>query len=371
MNASEVGYVSAIASLSGVGPKRLRVLWNVGEPGRVWERIVDGSIVSVPEIATMLGARRDQVTREWRVQAAAIEPSELARFQQVRGITLLLESDARFPQALRTDVEPPCVLWALGDLDGMAPHRVAIVGTRRCTRYGHDVARRFGEELSRAGISVVSGLALGVDAAAHAGALETQPDGAQPVAIVGTGVDVVYPTRNRTLWERVERTGVIMSESPPGSRADAWRFPARNRLIAALSDVVVVVESQERGGSMYTVDEAILRSIEVRAVPGPITSPSSSGTNRLLADGATPALSAAEIIEHLGYTSKQVLQVQDKPFLGDDAFQVLDALTSGPSTLDELADATGLAVGQVAFTTTQLQAGGQIVRSGGWYERSG
>jgi len=261
---------------------------------------MDGSIKSVPEIATLLGARRDQVIREWRVRATGIEPRELARFQHERGITLLLENDARFPKKLRNDVEPPCALWALGDLDGMAPHHVAIVGTRRCTRYGHDVARRFGEELSRAGISIVSGLALGVDAAAHAGALETRPDGAPPVAIVGTGVDVVYPTRNRTLWHEVERTGVIMSESPPGSRADAWRFPARNRLIAAMADVVVVIESQERGGSMYTVDEAILRSIEVRAVPGPITSPTSSGTNRLLADGAVPALNAVEIIKKKG-----------------------------------------------------------------------
>ena len=142
---------------------------------------------------------------------------------------------------------------------------------------------------------------MGIDGAAHAGA--TEVDGAPPVAVVGSGLDVVYPRRHRSLWQLVAERGVVLSEHPLGSAPVAWHFPARNRLIAALADVVVVVESQERGGSMHTVDEAQRRDVDVMAVPGPVTSRASTGTNRLLADGAEVARDATDVLVKLGLGS--------------------------------------------------------------------
>ncbi len=262
----------------------------------------------------------------------------------------------------------------VGDPNLLARPAVAVVGTRSCTRYGHDVARTLGRDLAEAGVAVVSGLALGVDAAAHQGVLDAASGAAGPVAVVGSGLDVVYPRGNRVLWERVGELGLLLSEAPLGARPEAWRFPARNRLIAALVRLVVVVESGERGGSMHTVDEAAARSVEVGAVPGPITSPASRGTNRLLADGAVPVLGACEVLELLGLdtppeSAQHTGPTHDAAPLGDDARSVVDALTAGPATIAELAEAVEIPFARLAEVTAGLEASGQIVRNGGWYER--
>src|SRR5262249_38747100 len=155
---------------------------------------------------------------------------------------------------------------------------------------GIDVAFELGRDLAAAGVAVVSGLAVGIDASAHAGALHaaTSP----PIAVVGSGLDVIYPRRNAVLWREVERRGLVLSQAPLGALPEKWRFPARNRLIAALADAVVVVESGTTGGSLHTVTEAVRRDRVVYAVPGPVRSDASAGTNRLLADGAVPACDA-------------------------------------------------------------------------------
>ena len=163
---------------------------------------------------------------------------------------------------------------------------MALVGTRAPTRYGIGVAAQFGADLSAAGVSVVSGLALGIDGAAHEGACGA---GAPPVGVVAGGLDHPYPRRHERLWERVASSGVIVSESPAGVPTEKWRFPVRNRLLAALSDVVVVVESRHHGGSRHTVDAAVDRGVPVGAVPGSIRSATSEGANALLAEGGFPA----------------------------------------------------------------------------------
>ena len=165
--------------------------------------------------------------------------------------------------------------------------------TRAPTRYGIGVAAQFGADLAAAGVSVVSGLALGIDGAAHEGACGA---GAPPIAVVAGGLDQVYPTQHERLWERVASAGVIVSESPAGVPTEKWRFPVRNRLLAALSDVVVVVESRHHGGSRHTVDAALERGVPVGAVPGSIRSATSEGTNALLADGAFPVCSSGDIL---------------------------------------------------------------------------
>lgn len=372
MNPSDVGFVTAIASLPGVGPARLATLLDAGVPTAVWEQLVRGGFARDESVTAALGPKAPKLVADWRRAAASLDPVELAQRHETLGIRLLDSDDVDYPEAFRSDIEPPRLLWCKGDPTRVRGRRVAIVGTRRCTRYGHDVARRFGMELAAAGVSVVSGLALGIDAAAHAGALDTGADAGPPVGIVGTGLDVVYPRRNRTLWESVAERGVLFSEAPPGASAEPWRFPARNRLIAALADIVVVVESTDRGGSMYTVDEAITRDVEVRAVPGPITSPTSSGTNRLLADGAAPVLSTAELIGELGLA----VPIGSGSDSGDAAYRdpeeqcVLDVLTTGATTFDELAERSTLSLERLGLVVARLQVEGVVVRSGGWYERA-
>ena len=183
-----------------------------------------------------------------------------------------------YPRRLFEDPQAPAVLFCLGDvaaLNGGAT--AALVGTRAPTRYGIGVAAQFGADLSAAGVSVVSGLALGIDGAAHEGACGA---GAPPIGVVAGGLDQPYPSQHARLWERVVEHGVIVSESPAGVRTQKWRFPVRNRLMAALSDVVVVVESRHHGGSRHTVDAALARGIEVGAVPGSIRSADLRGHER-------------------------------------------------------------------------------------------
>jgi DNA processing protein len=371
----DAGHLTALASLQGVGPSRLRLMLQTWEPAEAWARVRAGTAIREPALAEALGSKAQDLTDAWRSQSAALDPESLAGKASALGLRLLTADDDAFPSVLRSDLEPPMLLWALGDLDAVRSPAVGVVGTRNCTRYGHDVARRTGRELAEAGVPVISGLALGIDAAAHQGSLETTaPGSAAPVGIVGSGLDVVYPSRNRALWQQVAERGVLLSEAPPGAPPERWRFPARNRLIAALSAAVVVVESSERGGSLLTVDEAVARDVEVFAVPGPITVRSSTGTNRLLADGATPYLEVDDVLDQVGRgrSTSPVDRAPDanKAGLAPEEAMLLDALSAGPATLADLAEAVSVPFGQLTLVATQLEAAGRVTRSGGWYEAS-
>ena len=275
-----------------------------------------------------------------------------------------------FPPELDQDLEPPKQLHARGDASALDPRRVAVVGTRRCTAYGRNFARRLGAELTEAGIGVVSGLAIGIDGAVHEGVLDAR---GRPIGVVATGLDVVYPRRHISLWERVGRAGLLLSEQPPGTRPHAWAFPRRNRIIAALAAIVVVVESAAKGGSMHTVDAAIARGIDVMAVPGPVGSVASEGTNRLLVDGVAPVLSAEDVLLALGLeTTPRLLQVppSPRPRLSAAAKQVLGILDFVPEPTDRLVDAAGLPRGAVLVALQELSAAGRAAGGGGWWSRS-
>jgi DNA processing protein len=288
---------------------------------------------------------------------------------QLAGVGVASLGSAAYPAVLAADVEPPGVLFLRGDPGVVCGPRVAIVGTRRCTTYGADVAFDLGHDLAAAGVAVVSGLALGIDGAAHAGALAS--DGAPPIAVVGSGLDVVYPRRHRALWNEVERRGVVLSEAPLGALPERWRFPARNRLLAALADVVVVVESHEAGGSLLTVTEAQRRDRTVMAVPGPVRSSASAGTNRLLADGCAPACDASDVLLALGLSPALARSARDDrepPEDGDRA--VLDALGWQPASFDQLLERTGLGLGALSLALSRLEAGGWLARRSTWYEQA-
>ena len=252
---------------------------------------------------------------------------------------------------------------------------MALVGTRAPTRYGIGVAAQFAADLSAAGVSIVSGLALGIDGAAHEGACGA---GAPPVGVVAGGLDNPYPQRHARLWERVAGSGVIVSESPAGVRTEKWRFPVRNRLLAALSDVVVVVESRHHGGSRHTVDAAAERGIPVGAVPGSIRSATSEGTNALLADGAFPVCSAGDILVALSLAGAAVSVPAGLPTRGPAGpapdpgrdREVYDALSADPASLDELARITGLELAELCGGLERLAQAGLACDVGGWWERA-
>jgi DNA processing protein len=229
------------------------------------------------------------------------------------------------------------------------------------------MAKRLGHDLAEAGVAVVSGLARGIDGAAHLGALHA--NGAPPIGVVGSGLDVPYPKVNEGLWSAVAAHGVLLSEAPPGAPPSAWRFPARNRMIAALADVVVVIESRASGGSMLTVREAAVRGRQVMAVPGSVASPASEGTNQLIYDGCCPVRDALDVLIALGLSTaeRDRTGARRRRPTGDDAR--LFALFDGGDSLDieTIVHSSGCALGEVALALGRLEDAGFLERNGAWW----
>jgi len=335
-----LGWAVLLAGHPGIGPRRLAEL--LSSPG---------------------------AEQAWRELGGdpRVDPDQVLAAHRAAGVEALLVDDPAYPKRLRSDLEPPAVLFVRGDRRAFDATSVAIVGTRRCTGSGAGVARELGRDLTEAGVAIVSGLALGIDGAAHRGVIDA---GGAPVGVVGSGLDVVYPSRHRDLWDRVATDGVLLAEAALGVRPAAWRFPARNRIIAALADVVVVVESHATGGSMHTVNEAIERGRPVMAVPGSVRSPSAAGTNQLIAEGCPPVRDATDVLVALGLTAATRAAAPDPRARPNAAGRaVLAAFDWEPSTLADLAVRTGLPLPELAVALEALLAAGWVDRTGGWYER--
>jgi len=362
----------ALAGLPGMGPARLRALWATSSGPEAWRTVGAGRAHLVPEVAAVLGRGAAEVSTGWARSAAAADVAGL--WQAHSHLTVAVRGDAVTPTRLVDDVEPPVVLFAAGDLEVLAGPTVAIVGTRRCTRAGAEFAHELGLVCARAGVRVVSGLAVGIDTAAHQGVLAAGPGAAPPVGVVGSGLDVIYPARSRSLWGAVIEAGVLVSEYPLGTEPARWRFPARNRLVAALADVVVVVESPRSGGSMYTVDEALRRDRTVFAVPGSVRSVASAGTNWLLSQGAHVACTPDEVLTEVGVTPADEERdtgtlLDPRPRPTGDGRRVLRALGWEAASLDALVRRTGLGLGPLAVALDRLEADRWIDRDGGRVER--
>ena len=285
---------AALAGLPAMGPARLLAFLRHWGPEVAWERVERRVWLRARQIVGSVADDPKRLADLWSARARKTDVASVWQRHVDAGVGVLSLDSRSYPGALIDDLEPPAVLFARGDPNVISGPRVAIVGTRGATQYGLELAFELGHDLATAGVAVVSGLAVGVDGAAHAGALaaETTP----PIAVVGSGLDVVYPRRNASLWREVERRGVLLSEAPLGAAPERWRFPARNRVIAALADVLVVIESREQGGSMHTVAEAERRGRPVFAAPGPVRSATSAGTNRLLRDGAHVLCDAGDVL---------------------------------------------------------------------------
>ncbi|CAB4533289.1 unannotated protein [freshwater metagenome] len=367
-------YLTALASLDQVGPARLRWLLSYGSPELVWQLLRAGKVCDPP---AQLAVKAEQLNK-WVAEANLLNPQELWNKCCALGVGVLALGSAGYPPSLALDLDPPVVLFHLGNPDLISAPSVAIVGTRRATGYGLRVAEELGAGLAQAGVMVVSGLALGIDAAAHAGSLSVGPSGAAVAAVVGAGLDAPCPVRNRKLAQKVAAAGVIFSEVPPYVQAAPWRFPVRNRILAALADVVVVVESAGAGGSMHTVKEALARDIPIMSVPGPIDSRASEGTNRLLSDGAEPCLGVDDILMALGLSNivrgspnKRKLEapLEQRPAPNEAGQRALAAIGWRPVSVEHLGLRSGLEFSQLASTLSWLETHGWIQRTGGWIER--
>jgi DNA processing protein len=278
------------------------------------------------------------------------------------GIRWLACTDAAFPHGLGAIFDSPVGLFLRGSgpVDLLNTAAVAVVGARSCSAYGSQVARMVGRELAAAGLVVVSGMARGVDGEAHRGALEA---GGRTVAVLGCGVDRNYPAAHSDLARRICEHGLVVSEYAPGVEPAPWRFPARNRIIAGLAAVTVVVEARERSGALITADLALEEGREVFAVPGEITSALSAGTNRLLAVGAAPLTQVEDVLRSFGFEREQAPATE----LGESSAAVLARVRDASSGADELALAVGLDAGALAAALSELEVAGLVAEAAGVY----
>jgi DNA processing protein len=359
--------VLGLASLEGMTPARLLALTDGRTAEQAWAEVVRGGAASGPA-GHLLVPRPAELAAAWSRAADAIDLGELWRRHVAAGLVVAdRHHSPHYPEALANDPAPPALVFMRGDLAAFDRPRAAIVGTRDCTRYGRDVAFELGRDLSNAGVGVVSGLALGIDSAAHAGAIEA--GGAPPIGIVGSGLDVIYPRRNASLWRVVGERGLMLSEHPLGRAPAPWHFPARNRLIASLADVVIVVESHEKGGSLLTADLAIERDTPIMATPGSVRSDASVGSNRLL-DVAHACLGLDDVLTLLGLdasANRRGLDPRDRPSADDQA--VLDAIGWEPTSLETLVLRTGRQLGELFLSLDRLELDGWIERRSSWAER--
>jgi DNA processing protein len=262
---------------------------------------------------------------------------------------------AQYPVELLDLRDPPSELYAMGSAAAMAAPRVAIVGTRDSTAYGERIARSLTRALVRSGVTVISGMARGIDGAAHRTALE---EGGNTVAVLGTGVDVPYPVGHRQLHRAIAESGLVVSENPLGMRAHKGAFPKRNRIIAALAPVTIVIEAGFRSGALNTASQALELGRVVAAVPGPIDSAQSRGSNQLLRDGAVLIAAADDALALLGISPPK--EVGAPPALPETEQKVWDALTGGLTEIDRLPGATGLSIAESLAAVTSLEILGLV-----------
>jgi DNA processing protein len=336
---SEERAAAALVCTPGMEPSRVRALvTEAGTPRRALARLEEK--VDEHQIGELLARRRTRV---------------------------YLDGRPGYP-ILDALPDRPAVLLAEGDApDVLDRPRVAVVGTRSATLHGLRDARELGKFLAEAGITVVSGLAIGIDGAAHEGALDVEGGGV--VGVVATGLDVVYPRRHSVLFDRVRGAGLLLTESAFGAQPLRWRFPVRNRIIAALADAVIVVEATIAGGARITAGFALDYGRTVLAVPGSRRNAAAAGCNALLADGAHPLLDPNDVLVAVGLTPGARRGWGAPPARGQptgDAAAIVRACGGEPATADQLVSRTGLTPDAVALAIRDLEKGGWIARDQGY-----
>ena len=349
-----------LSSVEGIGPKRFyQLIGAYGNPQNVWDNVGDGGM-------QFLGAATLRKLKE-----ARDERYFYALFNQLEKLDMraITRDSALYPQRLLHIYDPPPVLYMMGECDLNPERGFAIVGSRRCTRDGQRAAREMAETLAREDVTVVSGMAYGIDAAAHEGALIGM---GRTVAVLGCGADVVYPHQHEELYRRIlDNGGAAVSEYTPGTKPRPGNFPARNRIISGMSEGVLIVEGAERSGAMITVNDAIEQNRDVFAVPGSIYSSLSAAPNRLIVEGAYPVLSGWEILEHYRWAARPDARQsapRNRIELDPDDDQIVKPLLEQELSFDELANLVDFPIAKLNSHLTMLELRGIIVKvPGGLY----
>ena len=376
---------AALCALPKIGPKRLMTLLKHHDPQTAWA-VVQGRAKPSEVVAAMLNT--EGLSTLLRHRATQDLQDQIEQRCIRAGIKITIFGDENYPRALISDLAPPAVLFYFGDLSALNNRRVGMVGTRSATASGRYLASHIAHDLATNDVCVVSGLARGIDAWAHRGALRalesraispltSRPAGrppeqtlGRPVGVVASGLDVVYPRENAQLWQDIATQGALISESAPGSPPEAFRFPLRNRILAALSEVLVVVESRDTGGSMITVDEAQKRDVTVLAVPGSPRNVASNGTNQLIQQGCLPIIGAQDVLVALGLDNRRAQEnIYDPRVRLSTSDQNLVSMMAGsPFTLDNFVLISRLSTIDAAVSLGRLEALGWVVENAGWWE---
>jgi len=341
--------------VKGIGPVRFRrLLDHFGDPQAAWQ-------APLADLAAAGLDRRsieslEQVRRGGQLDAA------LQAIEQT-GTQVLTWDDEGYPRNLREIAQPPPVLYVRGSLNAGDEWAVAMVGTRKASAYGKEAARELAAGLAANGVTVVSGLARGIDETAHRAALEA---GGRTVAVLGSGVDVIYPGENRSLAKAITQAGAIVSDYPMGTAPESANFPPRNRIISGLSKGVIVVEAGEVSGALITTDFAAEQGREVFAVPGSIKSPMARGTNRLIQQGAKLVTAVGDVLEELNMVRVSEHRAARAVLPADETeAKLLACLSAEPAHIDDIGAQAGLPIAQVSGALALMELKGMVRQVGG------
>jgi DNA processing protein len=331
---------------------KLQLLKNYTTAENVWKEF-NGSILSTSEITNVI---RSSFNRE--------KTNDIRQIMFKRNINLVLYNEENYPQRLKEIEDSPAALYYIGDIEKLKDGiHAAVVGSRNCTSYGRNVTQIITSELSKQNIGIISGMAKGIDTCAHNAALENKGFTA---AVLGCGIDVIYPKENRALYEVLSEKGCIISEFLPGTEPYAYNFPARNRIISGLSNIVIVVEAGCKSGSLITATQAIEQGKDVLAVPGQIFSSQSKGTNKLIKDGAFPLTCMEDVFDLL--SMNYIKGINNKlPTLSDSEKNIYKMISDTPIHIDEIIKTTHIDIKHLYEVLFDLQLKNEIMCLAGNY----
>lgn len=347
----------ALSRVSGIGPVAFRTLLNY------FDDDVEAAWKAGRGELTRAGMGRHVIENLLTLRAIIDPQAELERLKKLR-MTVLTWKDTLYPPLLRAIDDAPPVLYLYGKLTAADQFSLAVVGTRNSSTYGQQVTQRMVTELARGQVTIVSGLALGIDTIAHTAALDA---GGRTIAVLACGLDIIYPRDNRKLAHRIVESGqgVLISEYPPGMPPDGNNFPARNRIISGLSMGVLVVEAPERSGALITAGFALKQGREVFAIPGSILSSRSTGVNKLIQDGARPVMDVRDIIESLNlFMIPRQIEMQTVLPDNDEERTLLALISHEPMHIDDLIRESDLPAHEVSSVLTMMELKGMIKQIG-------
>ncbi len=357
----ERGYLYWLSQVPGIGAVTIRKLY---EYFGSYQAVYETASYNIEEIP--LKIRKDQWKAVCESQKRCPECLKELEGIDKRQISFITHLDQEYPRKLLEIPDYPAALYVRGKVPDMDKPCVAVVGARNCSAHGEQVAEEFGRMLSSEGVQIISGLALGIDGAAHRGAVR---GGTSTFAVLGCGVNICYPSAHYKLYESILHQGGILSEFPLDSRPRSGNFPMRNRIISGLADVILVVEAKERSGSLITASIGLEQGKDIFAVPGRITDHLSRGCNELIRQGAYLASSPKDILEYLGVKCRKELIIHEKKINGLAKKEkiVYDSLDFKTRHLDQILSETGLSITECMGALMELELGGYVFRSGNHY----